>query len=51
LSPVSYAKPERIVRNQVMLERHKQGYTLAEIARDFDLSISRVHQIIEKQRK
>lgn len=31
-SPVSYAKTERIVRNQVMPERSKQGYTLAEIA-------------------
>ncbi len=44
--PVGYAKQEQVGRNQAMFDRHKWGDTSAEIARDFGISIFRVHQIV-----
>jgi len=48
-TPTSYALSEQLDRNRAMIDCHKQGDTLAEIARDFGISISRVHQIVEQQ--
>lgn len=47
-TPVSYLKEEKTDRNQSMLDRHKHGDTLAEIAHDYGISVARVHQIISK---
>ena len=47
-APISYLKPEKEDRNQLMLDRYMQGDTLSKIAKDFEISIARVHQIISR---
>jgi hypothetical protein len=47
-TPVSYQKEEKTDRNQKMIRKHQNGKTLAQIACDFDISITRVHQIVSK---
>ncbi len=48
ITPVKYQKVEQTDRNRKMCQRYKQGDTLYEIARDYNISIARVHQIISK---
>lgn len=42
-------KQELTERNQSITERYIQGDTLAVIAREFGISIARVHQIIRNK--
>ena len=45
-SPVTLTTPLKADRNASILQRHNQGYTLDQIAREFGISLQRVHQIV-----
>jgi Mor family transcriptional regulator len=46
--PVSNYRIPKADRNQQIIACFEHGDTLAEIARDFHISINRVHQIIKR---
>jgi DNA-binding NarL/FixJ family response regulator len=48
--PVSNFRIAKTDRNQQIIERYEGGDTLAEIARDFNISVNRVHQIFKRWR-
>jgi len=47
-SPLTDKHVSRSKRNQCICERYAAGETLTDIAADFDITIQRVHQIIQR---
>ena len=44
--PVSKKTPSKHLRNQLIVERYHQGDSLDELARDYQLSPQRVHELV-----
>ena len=49
--PVSNKTSERIHRNRNIRQRYQDGETIAELARAYNLSDQRIHQIVNHKRK
>lgn len=49
--PVTNGTSAKSARNQQIIERHKAGETLVELASEFNISEQRVHQIVNGRRK
>ncbi|GAB5491432.1 MAG: hypothetical protein Phog2KO_16470 [Phototrophicaceae bacterium] len=51
IKPKSKQTQKKSARNQQIIERHKAGETLGELALEFGISEQRVHQIVRGKRK
>lgn len=51
LSPKGNQRPNKLARNKLIQERYSDGLTIPEIAKIFNISLQRVHQIIHNRRK
>ena len=38
-------------RNRIIYERYQQGCSLSDLARDFGVSVQRIHQLVNDRRK
>jgi transposase-like protein len=47
-SPLTNKHIPKSERNRLIIERYERGDTLESIAADFDISVQRVHQIIQR---
>lgn len=48
---VGHPYNEKVERNQMCLQLHEKGYTLAIIARTFGITRQRAHQIIKREKE
>ena len=49
--PVSNKRSEKLPRNRNIRQRYQDGETIAELARAYNLSQQRIHQIVNFKRK
>jgi hypothetical protein len=49
--PVNYKTPTKVARNDEIRDRFANGETIADLARDYDLTDQRVFQIIHSRNK
>lgn len=45
-TPISFTRVVKADCNQTILQQFRDGYTLEQIADEFDISVQRVHEII-----
>jgi Mor family transcriptional regulator len=50
-SPVSDATPTKQERNAEIRQRHAEGELVSDLAKEFGISVQRIHQILKGKRK
>jgi len=50
-APISNATPKQVARNNAIIERHRNGESVPDLAKAHGISEQRIHQILRGRRK